>query len=103
MTRKTISMPEDMAGWIEGRIARGQYNNESEYFRDLVRQDQDEEAKLEALRGAIAESNRQIARGEFTDIGSRVELAQFFDGLRKPRKGAKRSKAAVKTKANTRR
>lgn len=49
MIRKTISMPDDMGAWIEGRIKSGQYNNDSEYFRDLVRRDrerQQAEAKL---------------------------------------------------------
>ncbi len=45
MMRKTISMPDLMADWIAARIERGQFNNESEYFRDLVRRDQEEEGR----------------------------------------------------------
>lgn len=33
MMRKTIPMPNIMADWIVARIERGQFNDESEYFR----------------------------------------------------------------------
>ena len=49
MIRKTISMPDDMGQWILQRIA-GSYNNESEYFRDLVRQDQAQQEERKQLQ-----------------------------------------------------
>ena len=51
MLRLTISMPEQMNQWVEAQIGTGRYGNVSEYFRDLVRRDQDRnEAKLDELR-----------------------------------------------------
>ena len=50
MIRKTISMPDEMGSWIQDRIKRGQFNNESEYFRDLVRRDQEKRQAMDQLR-----------------------------------------------------
>lgn len=40
MIRKTISMPDRMGEFIADRIKSGDYQNESEYIRDLIRRDQ---------------------------------------------------------------
>ncbi len=53
MTRKTITIPEAMESWIQSRIEQGQYGNESEYFRDLVRKDQERLAAGERLRAML--------------------------------------------------
>ncbi|MDH3601679.1 MAG: type II toxin-antitoxin system ParD family antitoxin [Candidatus Tectomicrobia bacterium] len=50
MIRKTISMPDEMSAWIEDRIRGGHYNNDSEYFRDLVRRDQERQEAITQLR-----------------------------------------------------
>ena len=41
MIRHTISVPEPMSKYIESQINSGQYGNISEYFRDLIRRDQE--------------------------------------------------------------
>ena len=43
-------MPDEMGAWIEDRIRSGQYNNDSEYFRDLVRRDQARQEAVTQLR-----------------------------------------------------
>jgi antitoxin ParD1/3/4 len=54
MIRHTISLPEPMSQYIEGRIADGQYGNVSEYFRDLVRRDQERRQNaIDELKGLI--------------------------------------------------
>ncbi len=53
--RKTITLTEKQDRWIKTRIADGEYTNDSEYIRDLVRRDQEQKHKLEALRKAIQE------------------------------------------------
>ena len=53
MIRKTISMPDEMGEWIENRIRSGQYNNDSEYFRDLVRHDQQRQEALARCAGCL--------------------------------------------------
>jgi antitoxin ParD1/3/4 len=46
-----ISVPDQMKQYIEERIGEGGYNTTSEYFRDLVREDQKRRAeeRLETL------------------------------------------------------
>ena len=50
--RKTITLTDQQDDWIKAQIANGDYTNDSEYFRDLVRRDQD---KFRVLRAAIDE------------------------------------------------
>ena len=52
MTRKTITITETMNDWVKARIASGEYGNDSEYFRDLIRKDQ---GNLETLRALLIE------------------------------------------------
>ena len=53
--RKTITLTEKQDRWIKSRIADGEFTNDSEYIRDLVRRDQEQKQKMEALRKAIRE------------------------------------------------
>ena len=50
--RKTITLTDQQDEWIKAQIANGDYTNDSEYFRDLVRRDQE---KFRLLRAAIGE------------------------------------------------
>ncbi|MFT3822045.1 MAG: type II toxin-antitoxin system ParD family antitoxin [Rubrivivax sp.] len=56
MSRHTMSfaLPEPMRDYIESRVLTGQYGNTSEYIRDLVRRDQEEQAR-KRLRDLIEE------------------------------------------------
>lgn len=51
--RKTITLTDKQDQWVKSRIANGDYTNDSEYFRALVRRDQERNSKLEALREAV--------------------------------------------------
>lgn len=54
MDKITISVPEAMNRYVKSRIAEGQYGNVSEFFRDLVRRDQERQARaLDELRAMI--------------------------------------------------
>ena len=35
--RKTITLTEQQGDWVKTRIASGDFTNDSEYFRDLIR------------------------------------------------------------------
>lgn len=51
MSRLTISMPDQMNDWVEAQVNTGRYGNVSEYFRDLVRRDQERrDTAVQALR-----------------------------------------------------
>ena len=66
-TRKTITLTKQQDQWVKAQIINGDYTNDSEYFRDLVRRDQEQNAKFLALKRAIQEgldsgvSNRTVA------------------------------------------
>ncbi len=51
--RKTITLTEKQDGWVKAQIEAGDYTNDSEYFRDLVRRDQERGKKHQALKDAI--------------------------------------------------
>lgn len=55
MMRKTITISEPMEAWIKAQIEAGRYANDSEYFRDLIRRDQDRRAAEEELGRLIDE------------------------------------------------
>ena len=55
MIRKTISMPEEMDDFIDARVKSGQYGNDSEYIRDLVRGDQQRLATIARFQKLIDE------------------------------------------------
>lgn len=65
MSRLTISMPEQMNAWVEAQISAGRYGNVSEYFRDLVRRDQ------EHREAAIGELRAMLDRAEASGISER--------------------------------
>ena len=54
-TRKTISVTEQQDSWIKAQIESGDYTNDSEYIRDLIRRDQAKQAELEDIRAALIE------------------------------------------------
>ena len=48
--RKTITLTDKQDVWIKLQIANGDYTNDSEYFRDLIRREQD---KFRILKAAV--------------------------------------------------
>ena len=54
-TRKTITVTDQQDRWIKAQIAAGQFTNDSEYVRDLIRRDQVSQANIEAIRAALIE------------------------------------------------
>ncbi len=57
-TRKTITVTDKQDDWIKLQIATGEYTNDSEYIRDLIRRDQSTKANIEAIRGALIEGEQ---------------------------------------------
>ena len=57
-TRKTITVTDQQDHWIKARIAAGEYTNDSEYIRDLIRRDQARKAEIEAIRAALIEGEQ---------------------------------------------
>ncbi len=57
-TRKTITVTDQQDNWIKAQIAAGEFTNDSEYIRDLIRRDQARKADIEAIRAALIESEQ---------------------------------------------
>lgn len=83
MIRKTIAMPDAMGDWIAKRIANGQFNNESEYFRDLIRKDQIEQERTAYLRARLAQGQQHIVRGDYTSYETADDIKPLFDDIDK--------------------
>lgn len=81
MIRKTISMPDNMGEWISGRLHQGQYNNESEYFRDLVRRDQEDQERLAFLKRRLVAGEAELAAGHYTELNTDSDIDKLFDEL----------------------
>ncbi|HEX8124930.1 MAG TPA: type II toxin-antitoxin system ParD family antitoxin [Allosphingosinicella sp.] len=50
-----VSIPDKLKGWAEQRVAEGRYSSTSDYIRDLVRRDQENEERVRRLQAAIDE------------------------------------------------
>ena len=75
MSRLTISMPNQMNEWVEAQSSAGRYGNVSEYFRDLVRRDQ------ERKESAINELRAMLDRAEASGI-SEKSLPEVLEAAR---------------------
>lgn len=53
--RKTITLTMKQDEWVKAQITGGDYTNDSEYIRDLVRRDQEHNARHSALKKAVQE------------------------------------------------
>ena len=74
MTRKTITITDQMEDWVKGQVESGKYGNDSEYFRDLIRKDQSKEDYLETLRNLLVEGEQSGSSNlSVTDIWDEAE------------------------------
>ena len=53
LIKKSITVTEQQNDWIKNRIINGDFGNDSEYLRDLIRKDRMENEKLVKLKEAI--------------------------------------------------
>ena len=53
MAQMNISVTDQLKSWAESRVAEGRYSSTSDYVRDLLRRDQDGEAKRRNLMAEI--------------------------------------------------
>ncbi len=79
--RKTITFTEKQDKWIKSQIKAGEFTNDSEYLRDLVRRDQSNKLKFSALKAAITEGmDSGISDKSVPDIMKEVEERMKADG-----------------------
>jgi antitoxin ParD1/3/4 len=69
-TRKTITVTDQQDEWIKAQIAAGDFTNDSEYVRDLIRRDQARSAEIEAIRA-------ELISGEASGAPQPFDAARF--------------------------
>ncbi len=67
--RKTITLTEQQDAWIGDQIAAGNYTNDSEAIRDLIRREQERSLDIDAIRRALVEGE-QSGEPERFDFGA---------------------------------
>jgi len=79
--RKTVTFTDQQDKWIKAQIASGEYTNDSEYLRSLVRNDQAKNAKFISLKAAIQKGiDSGISDRTIPDIMNEVEDRMKKDG-----------------------
>ena len=89
MPTRNVVLTEQQAALVEVLVRSGRYQNASEVLRDglrlLQRREDEEEAKLAALRGALDEAEAAVAAGDLSDyshslleeiVGQESEIAR---------------------------
>jgi len=72
--RKSISFTNKLNNWIQEIVENGEYTNESEYIRDLVRKDHERKAKHQIIKAAIDKGlNSGVSSKSLPDIMKEVE------------------------------
>lgn len=56
--RKTITLTDTQDAWVKAQIDSGNYTNDSELIRDLIRREQERMAEIESIRAALIEGER---------------------------------------------
>jgi antitoxin ParD1/3/4 len=69
--RKTITVTDKQNEWIKSQISNGDYTNDSEYFRDLIRRDQE---KFRVLKAAIEDGLASgVSNRTLDDVWAKAE------------------------------
>ncbi len=82
MIKKSITVTDQQDVWIKAQIKSGHYGNESEIFRDMIRErqirEQDSQARIDTIEAALIE-------GEQSGISERT-LDEIWQKARQQRK-----------------
>lgn len=79
--RKTLTFTDQQDKWIKAQIEAGEFTNESEYVRHLIRQDQAKNSKFLELREAIQKGiDSGVSERNLPEIMKEVEARLNADG-----------------------
>ncbi len=56
MATMNVSLPDAMKAWVEAQAESGRFSNASDYVRDLIRRDQDRQAKIDNMQRLVTEA-----------------------------------------------
>jgi len=114
MATMNISLPDSLKSYVDSRVSKDGYGTASEYFRELIRQDQQrrdreqvERAQLEKLREEVQAGLTAIREGRFQEYASAQELVDdvVIEGakrLARSKNGGKRSNSKGKRSGSRR-
>ena len=77
-TSMNVSLPRSMRRWVADRVSEDGYGTASAYFRELVRDDQRERARLEvekSLVEALAGPSSEMTDADWADLRRRARKA----------------------------
>lgn len=83
MARMSISITDTHSEWLKAKVASGQYRSESEVISDLIREQQQRDAGIEAIRLALAEDD-QCAPGTLTPDNVRTAVQERLRKIASP-------------------
>ena len=85
MATHNISLPSELTQYVTNQIESGKYSSISELYRSALRafqsQEEERQLKLEALRLAIAEGEKDIAEGRTTRLESSEDIHDFIKSI----------------------
>lgn len=74
MAKFSITMPDDMGNYIQNAMKDRQFENTSEYFRHLVREDQEREKNIAQLRTLLDQAEASgVSKRKIPDVMKDVE------------------------------
>ena len=78
--RKTITVTKQQDEWIRQQVAAGDFTNDSEYIRDLIRRDQSRRRSIQEIRQALIEGENSGDALAF-DVGAfKQRMANRYGG-----------------------
>lgn len=72
MVKKSITLTEQQDAWIKAQIVSGDFGNDSEVVRDLIRREQNQNTDIEAIRVALIKAE---GRGFSTRTPAEIKQA----------------------------
>jgi len=78
MVKRTYSITETLDQYVKGRINSGEYATDSEYLRELIRRDQEENREIAYIRSKLIKAEQS----GFTNQSKEEILEEFKAELR---------------------
>ncbi len=81
MASMSVSLSDQMRGFIKSRVDSGDYHNESEYIRDLVRRDREKLSEEQELLSLLRQSEQSgISNHDVPELMKSVKERLKKDG-----------------------
>ena len=81
MPRKSITFTDTHDEWLKAQVASGQYRSESEVISDLIRERQNRNTGIEAIRLALIEGEKSgLSQQTPEDVRKEVQEQLRKDG-----------------------